>query len=404
MTNNSNTASNSSRILLSGLVYDQGKSGIAEYTRQMVKALCNERKVSIALLKKDIPHFPVDSENLEIVRVSNLFSHPVMNILWHMFILPLLAFKRRYDWIILPAINRRMGLWYPKPSIGIAHDLSQFSVEGKYDLFRTLYVKCLLPFCTGNISHIIAISHNTKQDLIRYWNIPAHKMSVQYNGYDDERYTANTESTESTESKILDHYQLTQPYLIYVSRIEHPGKNHVRLIEAFDALDDALTQKHSLVFAGGDWNGAEQVKAAAAQARKAKQIKFLGYVPVEHLPTLYRQAEFMVFPSLYEGFGIPLIEAMACGTPTLCSNNSALGEIAGDAAFTFDPTSSASIAQTFAMAMSDAHQVSQKVAAAKEHCKQFSWDKLASHLNRQMNQQALRTTLKGFIKYVTYTA
>ena len=401
MTIKRKTASIQRHVLVSGLVYDQGKSGIAEYTRQMIKALCAERKISIALLKKDIPHFSIHAKNLEIVPVSNLFSHPVMNILWHMFILPLFALKRRYDWIILPAINRRMGLWYPKPSIGIAHDLSQFSVDGKYDLFRTLYVKCLLPFCTGNLSHIIAISHNTKKDLIRFWNIPSDKMSVQYNGYDHARF--NTKE-DPQESQVLTHYQLTQPYLIYVSRIEHPGKNHMRLIEAFDALDDSITENQSLVFAGGDWNGAEQVKAAAAGARKADQIKFLGYVPVEHLPALYRQAELMVFPSLYEGFGIPLVEAMACGTPTLCSNNSALGEIAGDAAFTFDPASSASIAEQLAMVMSDSRRAREKIDLAKEHCTQFSWEKLAAHLNRKMDQQALRTALNGFVKYATHSA
>ncbi|KZZ49246.1 hypothetical protein A3760_22100 [Oleiphilus sp. HI0122] len=322
-----------------------------------------------------------------------------MSILWHIFLLPLLAFKRRYDWVILPAINRRMGLWYPKPTIGIAHDLSQFSVDQKYDLFRTLYVKFLLPICTRNLTHIIAISHNTKRDLTRFWNIPSDKMSVQYNGYDHARYNA---IEDSEEFNVLAHYQLENPYLIYVSRIEHPGKNHVRLIDAFDALDDALTKDRSLVFAGGDWNGAEQVKAHAANARKANQIRFLGYVPVENLPVLYRQADLMVFPSLYEGFGIPLVEAMACGTPTLCSNNSALGEIAGDAAFTFDPTSVSSIAEALTGVMSSAHLANQKIDLAKAHCTQFSWEQLAAHLNRKMNQQTLKTTLNGFVKYANH--
>lgn len=394
----SNTDRQNKHVLISGLVYDQGKSGIAEYTRQLVDALGSRQNTTIALLQKDIPHFPAHEGKVEILAVSNLFSHPIMNILWHLLVLPVLLFQRKYEWLILPAINRRMGLWYPKPAIGIAHDLSQFSVNNKYDLFRTAYVKCLLPLCLSGMSHIFAISHNTKKDLVKYWGLDADKIQVSYNGYDHTHYHAQVPDTAQ---HVISTYEIEQPYLVYVSRIEHPGKNHARLIRAFDALSDEEVKDRMLVFAGSDWSGAEEVKSIAAQAKRAKQIRFLGFVPTDHLPALYHQAEMMLFPSLYEGFGIPLIEAMACGTPCLCSNNSALGEIAGDAAFTFDPSSITAIQKTLSFALTHPEQLANKAKKGLQHCQLFSWDKLASDLSDTMAKAPIASSFRGYVKHIS---
>lgn len=385
-------------VLISGLVYDQGKSGIAEYTRQLVGEFCRQKRVSIALLKKDIPYFPINENNARILPVSNIFAHPLMSILWHALVLPCILLQRKYDWLLLPAINRRMGLWFPKPALGIAHDLSQFSVEKKYDIFRTFYVKCLLPLFTSSLSHIVAISQNTKEDLIQYWRIPSEKISVRYNGFDQGRFH-QVEPVDATE--VLSSYAIDRPYFVYVSRIENPGKNHIRLIEAFDDLEDSQAQDKLLIFAGGDWNGADQVRSIAAKAKRAEQIRFLGYVPTEHLPTLYHRAELMVFPSLYEGFGIPLVEAMACGTTCVCSNNSALGELAGDVAFTFDPHSSSDIRRTLSDVIEQPIVARERVAKGRTYCLQFSWAKLAEHLSLLIDQRNLKTQLRGVVKQIS---
>jgi glycosyltransferase involved in cell wall biosynthesis len=371
------TTDNSDHIMISGLAYDHGKSGIAEYTNQLTRALCKHQPVTITLLKCDLKTFPVRSDKLSIIVISNFFSGPIMNILWHIFVLPYILLKSECGVLLLPAVNRRLGLWFPKPVIGIVHDLSQYSVPSKYNAPRTIYVKFFLPLAISNLKHIIAISKNTKKDLTRYWKVEASKISVCYNGYDKARYNTNTPDNVSD---IIASYDLKKPYLLYVSRIEHPGKNHVRLIEAFEALPDAHGKDLNLVFAGSDWNGAEQVKKLAHKSKRANQIHFLGFVPSAHLPALYHEAKMSVFPSLYEGFGIPLVESMACGTPCLCSNNSSLGEIAGNAALTFDPKENKDIYQSLLLALKKPEILKKYAERGVIHCQQFSWNNLAQHI------------------------
>lgn len=370
-------------ILLSALAYDNGRSGIAEYTRQLVKALSQHQKLAVAVLAKDMDDFSVFNPNVRLIRVSNAFVSAPMNILWHIILLPLILMSTKFKCLILPAINRRMGIWYPKPVIGIAHDLSQYAVGQKYDAVRMLYVRHVLPRMINSLDHIVAISHNTKNDLKRFWNVREEKISVHYNGYDNQQFSENLPANIH---KVKRNYALNKPYLLFVSRIEHPGKNHVRLIEAFDMMDPSLSEQFELIFAGSDWNGASHVKSFASKAKKSSQIRFLGYVPAEDLAGLYHWARVMVLPSLYEGFGIPLVEAMACGTAAVCSNNSSLGEIAGSAALTFNPESSTEIAEALSNALKNEGETAERVKRGLEQCKQFCWSKLANYLSEKIEE------------------
>lgn len=370
---------NKQHYLIPAMAYDNGKSGIAEYTNRMVEALSAKAEITVCLLKKDREVFPLNaSDNLHFIYVSNVFAHPVMNILWHLFILPFMTLSKRYTDLVLPALNRRTCLWSALPTIGIAHDLSQFNVSSKYDLSRMIYVKGVLPLLLKSVHEVLAISQNTKKDLIRFWNMDEAKISVCYNGYNRARY--NTE-TPNNQGEVQAQYGLTRPYLLYVSRIEHPGKNHARLIEAFELLSHDLKGDYDLVFAGSDWNGAEVVKELAKRSPSAKNIHFLGFVPTEHLPALYHGASMSVIPSLYEGFGIPLVEGMACGIPSACSNNSSLGEIAGDAALTFNPQVAREIAGAIEYGLRHPELQSQLRTKGLQHCQQFSWIRLAEHIS-----------------------
>ena len=119
-----------------------------------------------------------------------------------------------------------------------------------------------------------------------------------------------------------------QKTVLYVSRIEVPGKNHENLIRAWELLPPAIASAYKLVIAGSDWPGAERVHKLAAQSRYASQIEFTGFISKDALHELYAHASLYVFPSLYEGFGLSLLEAMYSGLVCVCSNNSSLGEIA----------------------------------------------------------------------------
>jgi len=364
-------------IFISGLVYDNGKSGIAEYTNNITQSLCCNNKVTLALLQKDVDGFPIKNDNLTIIQIANLFGIPFFNILWHIIILPILVIIHSSDFLLLPAINRRMILWSSVPTAGVIHDLSQYAINNKYDPLRTFYVKKILPKMVSNIDIIIAVSQNTKNDVIQYWSIEGSKISVLYNGYDKERYNHHRPTNCQ---QVTTKYRLDKNYLLYVSRIEHPGKNHVNLIQAYEQLPAYITDKFDLVFAGSDWSGAEVVKDAISHSKLNTKIKTLGYVPSSDLPALYHCASASVFPSLYEGFGIPLIEAMACGLPTTCSNNSSLFEVSGNASLSFDPTSVNDIAKQIKRITTQKGLSERLIEKGLERCQDFNWDTLGPNI------------------------
>jgi glycosyltransferase involved in cell wall biosynthesis len=168
-------------------------------------------------------------------------------------------------------------------------------------------------------------------------------------------------------------YALHRPFFLYVARLEHPAKNHVGLIAAFDQFKKATGSDWQLVFGGSDWSGAETIHAAIRNAHFGDDIKTLGFVDDKDLPGLYRAADAFVYPSLYEGFGMPPIEAMACGCPVISSACGSLGEVVGTAAAIVDPKDVDSIAEKLAVLASDEGERGRLRAAGLARAKCFNW-------------------------------
>ena len=179
------------------------------------------------------------------------------------------------------------------------------------------------------------------------------------------------------------------PYILYISRIEHPGKNHVRLIEAFERFKDATALPHNLVLAGADRERAEEVHARAKASSQADRIVFTGFLRDEQLPHLYAGADLFVLPSLYEGFGLPLLEAMASGTPVACSNLSSLPEVAGEAADLFDPYQVDDMARAMKNILANPRQAAKLRERGQARAAQFSW-----RLTAEKTLEALETAAK----------
>jgi glycosyltransferase involved in cell wall biosynthesis len=137
---------------------------------------------------------------------------------------------------------------------------------------------------------------------------------------------------------------LKAPFFLYVSRLEHPAKNHVRLIAAFEQFKRETQSPWLLALAGSDWHGAEAIHAAAGQSPFREDIRFLGFVEDAALPGVYRAAGAFVYPSLFEGFGLPPVEAMACGCPVMSSTRGSLEEVVGSAAIQINPDDLGSMA------------------------------------------------------------
>jgi glycosyltransferase involved in cell wall biosynthesis len=259
--------------------------------------------------------------------------------------------------------------------VGTVHDFSGAHVSEKYDPARMFFIKKITPAVIRKLDMVLTVSECSKTDIVNLCNIPASKVVVTPNGVDLETYKVGdkAQAVGLVEKK----YAVRSPYILFVSRIEHPGKNHARLIKAFDKMKSATGLPHQLVLAGSKWSRAEEVYEVAAKSPYKEDILFIGFVDGVDLPYLYRGADMFVFPSLFEGFGIPILEAMASGVPTACSNLSSMPEVAGDAALLFDPYDENSISESMSKMLTDTELANQFVRKGLERSQQFSWKNTA---------------------------
>ena len=375
------------RLLVSCIPYDGGKSGISVYVREVVRELaaqghhlailCEDSEVVKWLGSEVVKQSTTQPPNNITTQLFNHPASPVFSMLWHLFVLPfwIRRHRRDFDGFVICAANRRVCAWYPLPTTATVHDLANFHIPGKYSRSRMFYLAHVLPFFAKRAQRLVAVSEATKADMVKFWHCREEDVTVLYNGL------AREVGENSWSSRKVGKFHSPTPTqnsnfssLLYISRIEHPGKNHVRLIEAYSRLPRALAEAHPLVIAGADWKDAEVVHEAAAKSPHSDMIRFTGFVANEDMPRLWGEAGFYVFPSLFEGFGLSLVEAMAKGIPCACSNNGSLGEIAGDVAITFDPESVDEIAAAIEKLLGESDEAREaRIARGLEHVKKFSW-------------------------------
>lgn len=365
-------------IGLSTSVIQRGRSGVAQYVFALVEALLRQappHNLTLFVLEDDVPHFDFAKENVTLVPVSERFRAPVQDILWHQTVLPSLARTHRLDVLHVPSYRRM--LW-PGPCalVTTIHDLAPFHVAGKYDWKRMFYGRVVARWLAHRQDQIIAVSQHTGDDVQRFFKVPAEQVSVIHNGLDHGRFSPG--SGEEAQRFVQERYGLHEPFFLYVARLEHPAKNHVRLIEAFNRFKGETKSKWQLVLGGSDWHGASAVHAAIEQSWFRRDIRCLGFVEPDALPRLYRAATVFVYPSLFEGFGFPPLEAMACGCPVLCSTRGALGEIVGDAAATVDPEDAPALQNQLAALASDPAWRARLRTAGLARAQRFDWQRTAA--------------------------
>jgi glycosyltransferase involved in cell wall biosynthesis len=220
---------------------------------------------------------------------------------------------------------------------------------------------------------IIAISQNTANDIMQFFGVSSERITIIHNGLEHERFFPR--NPVQAKAQAAQRYGLQQPFFLYVARLEHPGKNHVRLIEAFNEFKKAVPSDWQLVLGGSDWHGSQFIHQAIRSSPFSADIRCLGFVPDEALPDLYRAADVFVYPSLYEGFGLPPIEAMACGCPVVCSARGALGEVVANAAAMVEPEDAASITKQLRFLANDSAERARLRMAGLARAKAFDWKK-----------------------------
>jgi len=325
---------------------------------------------------------------MKIVRVPERFRPPLKNIGWHQTALPRLARDLRIDVLHVPSYRRM--LWRkPCALVTTIHDLAPFHVAGKYDWMRMFYGRVVAKRLARRQDEIIAVSRNTGQDILRFFRIPEERLEIVHNGVDHTRFFPG--SRGDAKSTIAVRHGLNRPFFLYIARLEHPGKNHVRLIEAFNRFKSETKSDWQLVFGGTDWHGAGVIHSAIRQSPFAGDIHCKGFIPESDLPTWYRAADVFVYPSLFEGFGLPPVEAMACGCPVISSTRGALAEITGMASATVDPEDVHSIQLQMTRLATNPNLCEYLRAAGLERANYFDWKRAAAETMEVYKRAARRS-------------
>jgi len=305
-----------------------------------------------------------------VLPVSELARPAAANVAWHGAVLPSWCRRHRWDVVLATAANRRLPFGLSCPTVGVVHDLAAARVAGKYSGSRQLYVSRVVPRLVPRLTQVITVSEASRADILALCDVDPARVHVVPNGVDHAAFHPGDRDRARWALRALGFFK---PFILYVARIEHPGKNHVTLIEAFGDLKRRTGLPHELVLVGADWNGATRVRADASRSPVADDIRFAGFVPGDMLPTFYQAADAVAFPSLYEGFGLPVLEAMASGVPVTCANTSSLPEVAGSAALLFEPTDAGQLSAHLERLLTDAVEAVARRAAGLARAQAYSW-------------------------------
>jgi len=284
-------------------------------------------------------------------------------------------------------------MWMPKPYVVTIHDMGSLlfasgsGFENNLRLYRLR--RGLL-----RADRVIAVSTATRRDVESVLGIPSNRVRMIYNAPDPMFYAPASLPVACVGepgvlhppeiSRVLERYRIHDPFLLYVGRT-NPQKNIPRLVEAFAMLrgelaDHALYKNLRLIIIGDEISRHPSLRQAVIQSRVEQTVRFLGFVPIETLRVFYQAASAFVFPSLYEGFGLPPLEAMACGTPVVCSSVSSLPEVVGDAAAIVNPENVFDIARGVREVLLDQSLRCRLIERGFGQLQHFSWRRTAEQV------------------------
>ena len=314
------------------------------------------------------------------VRVQQSMPYGVYRRIWHALPIPYHALFPSADlnvffnFIVPPRVKGKV--------ITVIYDMTYLRFPETMNERNLRRIRGDIAYSVARSDRIVTISAFSKREIRELLQVPDEKIEVVYSA---PSITGGNVDFQVVRARL----GIRRPYLLYVGTIE-PRKNLVRLIQAFDRLKKEKQIPHQLVLAGGGGWKTEEVHRAAEEAQFASEILFTGYLSAEEKNTLYRNADLMVFPSLYEGFGMPPLEAMLFGCPVVCSNAASLPEIVGEAAELVDPLDVQAIVSGVWRVLSDRNYRRSLVERGTQQVLQFSWERSAEKM-----VQIFKETLGG---------
>ena len=346
---------------------DHSRSGFGSYLISCISNIPTGFVDSFELFGSELDRYTYSAD-----KPVNFKSVPVLDSLvverfWHLFKINRFIKKSKYDLVIYPAVERVIPARFNTKSVAIVNSIlskqmDKFTFGYKWQLKRGLQ----------KVSKIVAASNVIKDDLISL-GISEEKILIIHNGIDHKLFFPLVDLDEDVIN--IHPFAIKRPYFIYGSKVSGPEKKHEELIKAFELFKKRTGLPHRLVITGSEGNHFNYINELAFNSEFSTDIFITGYFPHENFGKLYAGAEACVFPAVNEGVGLPILEAMACGIPVLCSDSGSLKEMGGDAPIYFNSDNIEEITTAMQTIVENHELRNEMVKKGLEWAGKFSWKK-----------------------------
>jgi glycosyltransferase involved in cell wall biosynthesis len=360
------------RIAIDGSAIPARMAGAGVYTYQLVRALAElPREHRLVVFARPGLFDDLASQGrLEVVHIDP--RSRALRLGWEQIVLPFLLQRYRIDVIHSPHHHTPFALAAPHPRrVVTVHDVTFLLLPQRYPPVRRLYMEAVTRASVAVADAIITPSQTVRDDVVRRLRVPPDRIVA----IPEAAAPRFAPASGDERARVREKYGLPQRFVLSVGSRE-PGKNRARLLRAIALLRDQGLDCAFAVVGQQAWRFEDEM-ALVRRLGLAERVRFLGYVPDADLPALYSAATVFAYPSLYEGFGLPVLEAMACGTPVVTSNVSATAEVAGDAALLVNPRDTQALAGAIGHLLSDEALHADLRARGLKRAGQFSWARAA---------------------------
>ncbi len=362
------------RIGINALYLIPGHVGGTEiHIRNLVKGLSDlddKNEYFIFINKESQGFFDEIAPRMKVVCSPFRASHRPVRILWEQFILPLQVIYHRLD--VLFSTGNTAPFLCPVRSVLTLHDLQHENYPENFSRLQLFFLKTIIRVSAKRAKRILTLSEKVRSDIIKHYKVPEDRISIVYHGVNNEAFYRRERADKE---KIKEKYSLPERFVLYLAS-SLPHKNYMRLLIAFKEVV-AEYPDLCLVLIGTREYGSPEIVKKIAELNLEENVIMLGWLPYEDIPLIYSASSLLVFPSLHEGFGLPVIEAMASGVPVVCSDIEPLIEIAGGAAELVDPFSEEAIALGIKKVLQDSELRSILIQKGLKRAQDFTWEKTA---------------------------
>jgi glycosyltransferase involved in cell wall biosynthesis len=359
--------------------------GIGTYSYETLRRITDQHPEHnfIFIVDRPFPGKRFFPGNVTVVRTFPSF-HPILWYPWFEVAVPKILKKHQADLFL--STDGFTSLSTKVPAVVVMHDLNFCHYPKDMPVLHRRYYNYFFPKYSEKAKIIATVSEYSKKDIVNLYHQPPHKITVTHNGISE----GFRPLPEMEKEKLKQELTNGSPYFLYVGSL-HPRKNLVRLIKAFEKFKDDIPSKIKLVLAGPKMFKTADIERTWDRMKYKDDVIFTGTVSPERLPKIYGGALALVFVSYFEGFGIPILEAMNCDIPVIASDRTAMAEVCGDAAYLVDPFSKDAIASAMKAIFLDEPLRSTLVERGRNRRDHFSWDRTADLLWECMERAMVQT-------------